>query len=118
MDTSPPRSSSKTTKRRCGQSPVSRFEAYMGALIGRPRGSIDDVYEATRGLEVVSITDETASTAVRLQEDLRNEGVRLPHIDVVLAGTTKEQGTALATNDTTLRKDAIRDFDDIVGYRR
>lgn len=94
------------------------FETYMGAIVGRPRGSIRDVHEATRGLDVLAVTDDVALRAAELQEELTSEGVRLSHVDAVLAGTAATHGTVFATNDGAFFEDAVRDRIDVVEYRR
>ena len=94
------------------------FEAYMGALVGRPRGSIGDVHDATRGLDVLPVTDEVALRAAKLQAELMDEGVQLSHVDAVLAGTAATHGAAFATNDGAFFEDAVRDRIDVVEYRR
>lgn len=94
------------------------FEAYMGALYGRPRGNIDDVFEATRGLEVLDVTDETVLRAARLQRDLKDDGLELGFVDAILVATADEAGAAFATNDGTVRHDAVKEKVDIVDYER
>lgn len=92
------------------------FEAYMGALYGRPRGTIDDVFEATRGFEVLPITDETALGAAHLQESLKADGVELGFVDAVLLAASEEAGGTFATRDETLLLDPVRDRVDVVAY--
>lgn len=99
-------------------SSLALFEAYMGALYGRPRGSVDDVFEATRGFEVLPITDETALRAARLQETLKADGVELGFVDAMLVSTADEAGATFATNDGTLRRDEVRDRIAILDYER
>ncbi len=94
------------------------FEAYMGALVGRPRGTIENVYDATREFTVLPITDETALMAARLQRTLKSEGVTLSHIDALLAGTAKDHGATFATNDETFWKTPVTNRLDIAEYRR
>ena len=94
------------------------FEAYVGALYGRPRGSVDEVYDATRGFEVLPITDETALRAARLQADLKTDGVELGFVDAVLVSAADEAGAKFATNDGTLRREAVSERVAILEYER
>jgi tRNA(fMet)-specific endonuclease VapC len=102
-----------------GTPSVALFEAYMGAVYGRPRGDIEDVYEATRGLEVLPVTDETARSAAQLQHDLKsNAGIELGFVDALLVATADENGARFATNDQTIRKEAVNTRVDVVEYER
>lgn len=92
------------------------FEAYMGALYGRPRGTIDDVFEATRGFEVLPITDETALRAARLQRSVKGDGVELGFVDAVLVAASEEAGGTFATADETLLLEPVRERVDVVAY--
>jgi tRNA(fMet)-specific endonuclease VapC len=94
------------------------FEAYMGALYGRPRGTIADVYAATREFEVLDIGDETVLRAARLQRDLKTSGVELESIDALLVASADERGATFATNDGTLLEPAVRERLDVVEYPR
>jgi predicted nucleic acid-binding protein len=94
------------------------FEAYMGAIHGLPRGSIDDVYAATRGFEVLPLTDETARSAARLQSDLKDDGLELDNTDAIMAAAAHDAGAAFATNEKTFRKDPVRDRIDVAVYER
>lgn len=92
------------------------FEAYMGSLYGRPRGTIEDVFEATRSFEVLPITDETALRAARLQRNLKDDGVELGFVDAVLLAASDEAGATFATSDETLLLEPVRAQVDVVAY--
>ena len=94
------------------------FEAYMGALYGRPRGTVDDVFEATRGFEVLPVTDESVLRAARLQESLKADGVELGFVDAALVSTADVAGASFTTTDATIRLDAVKSHVDIVDYDR
>jgi len=94
------------------------FEAYMGAIYGRPRGNIDDVYAATREFEVLDIGDDTVLRAARLQRDLKASGVELEFVDALLVASADEHGATFATNDGGLLVPAVQDRVEIVEYPR
>lgn len=97
---------------------VAVFESYMGAIYGRPRGSVEDVYHATREFEVLPVTDAVAREAAILQRDLKRDGVELGHVDALLVATSSVAGARFATNDGTIRSDAVTERVDVVEYER
>lgn len=92
------------------------FEAYMGAIYGRPRGSIEDVRAATREFEVFDIGDDTAFRAARLQSALKESGVELEFIAAILVAAADEHGATFATNDAALLDPAVRERVRVVEY--
>lgn len=97
---------------------VALFECYMGAIYGRPRGSIQDVRDATHEFEVLPVTDNVAHEAALLQRDLKDEGVELGFVDALLAATSVEHGARFATNDGTIRSDPVARRVDVIEYER
>lgn len=97
---------------------VALFECYMGAIYGRPRGSIEDVREATREFEILPVTDDVAHVAAVLQRDLEGEGIELGFVDALLAATAADAGARFATNDGTLLHDVVTERVDILAYER
>lgn len=97
---------------------VALFEAYMGAIYGRPRGSIEDVHDATREFEVLPVTDEVAQSAAKLQRDLKDEGFELGFVDALLVATADDAGAAFATNDETIRAEPVTRRVDVLAYER
>ncbi|AZH23854.1 PIN domain-containing protein [Haloplanus aerogenes] len=94
------------------------FEAYMGAIYGRPRGTIEDVYAATREFEVLDIGDDTVLRAARLQKDLESSGIELESVDALLVASADEHGATFATNDGTLLEPAVGERIDVIEYPR
>lgn len=94
------------------------FECYMGAIYGRPRGTIEDVYDATREFEILPVTEEVAHDAAVLQRDLKADGIELGFVDALLAATASSSGARFATNDETLRSEPVTDRVDVVPYER
>ena len=94
------------------------FEAYMGAIYGRPRGTVDDVHAATREFEVLTVGDDTVLRAAHLQEDLKSDGVELELVDAILVAAADEHGATFATNDGTLLEPAVRERVGVVEYSR
>lgn len=94
------------------------FEAYMGAIYGRPRGSVEDVFEATRSFEILPVDDDVALRAARLQRDLKAEGVELGFVDATLAASADCAGASFATADETLWKKPVATRIDVVEYHR
>ncbi|MFC6989968.1 PIN domain-containing protein [Haloplanus sp. GCM10025708] len=92
------------------------FEVYMGAIYGHPRGTVDDVYEATREFEVLGIDDGTVLRAARLQEELKGEGVELGFVDAILVAAADEVGATFATNDGTPLQSEVRERIHVVEY--
>jgi len=94
------------------------FEAYMGAIYGRPRGAVDDVYAATREFEVLAIGDDTVLRAARIQDELKSAGVELEFVDAILVAAADEHGASFATNDGGILDPAVKERVDIVEYPR
>lgn len=94
------------------------FEAYMGALYGRPRGTVEDVHDATREFEILPVTDEVARAAAILQRDLKADGIELGFVDALLVAAADAAGARFASNDGTIRSDPMKARVDVVEYRR
>lgn len=94
------------------------FEAYMGAIYGRPRGTVDDVHAATREFEVLAVGDDTVLRAAHLQEDLKSDGVELEFVDAILVAAANEHGATFATNDGGILDAAVEKRVDVVEYPR
>jgi predicted nucleic acid-binding protein len=94
------------------------FEAYMSAIYGRPRGTVDDVYAATREFEVLAVGDDTVLRAAHLQEDLKSDGVELEFVDAILVAAADEHGATFATNDGGILDSAVEKRVDVVEYPR
>jgi predicted nucleic acid-binding protein len=101
-----------------GIASIVRFEAYLGALVGRSRGTMAEVRDATSEFAVLPVTDSAAWQAARLQSVLEDDGQRLGNVDALIAGVAVDNGARLATNDATLRSTAVRNHVDIVTYER
>lgn len=94
------------------------FEAYMGAVYGRPRGSIEDVHRATREFEILPVTDDVARAAALLQRELKADGIELGAIDVLLVAAAETAGAKFATNDGTIRSQPVKERVAVVDYER
>lgn len=97
---------------------VALFECYMGAIYGRPRGSIEDVREATSEFEILPVTDDVAYTAAVLQRAIKQDGIELGFVDALLAATAAEAEARFATNDGTLLNDTVASHVDVIEYDR
>lgn len=97
---------------------VALYEAYMGTFVVDGRGSVDDVYTATRQFEILPVTDGTAREAAELQQRLQSSGVRLSALDALIATTALEQDARFATNDSTFWKEEVCTEVDVVRYER
>lgn len=94
------------------------FEAYMGAIYGRPRGTVEDVYAATREFEILPVTDDVARAAAILQRDLKADGVELGFVDALLVASAETAGAKFATNDGTIRSQPVRERVTVLDYER
>lgn len=90
----------------------------MGAIYGRPRGSVEDVHDATREFEVLPITGGVAYEAAALQRELKTEGTELGFVDALLVGAAVDADARFATNDGTIPSDPVRERADVVEYER
>lgn len=97
---------------------VALFECYMGAIYGRPRGSVEDVHAATREFEVLPVTDAVAHEAALLQRDVKADGIELGFVDALLVATASDDDAKFATNDGTILDDAVADRVDVLVYER
>ena len=94
------------------------FEAYMGAIYGRPRGTVDDVHAATREFEVLAVGGDTVLRAATLQESLKSDGVELELVDAILVAAADEHGATFATNDGGILDAIVEKRIDVVEYPR
>lgn len=97
---------------------VALFECYMGAIYGSPRGSIEDVHEATREFEILPVTDDVAHGAATLQRDIKQEGIELGFVDALLAATAVDADARFATSDGTILDETVAAHVDVLKYER
>lgn len=91
------------------------YEAYLGALLNLPRGTPEDVRNATSGVDVLPLDERAVYLATDLQRDLRADGRQLGKIDALVGTVAVQSGATLATGDGHLA-DALADCIDIARY--
>lgn len=74
------------------------YEAYMGCVHGYIDDSPDTIRQAvTTSMDVLAVTERTATEAASLQEELLRRGVPADHPDALIAASAREHGATFAT---------------------
>lgn len=85
------------------------YEALMGSVHGYIDASPGTLREAiTTSMSVLSVTGETATEAVALQQELQASGVPADHPDVLIAASAREHGGTFATAEKHFWQDDVR----------
>ncbi|MFB6308841.1 MAG: PIN domain-containing protein [Haloarculaceae archaeon] len=93
------------------------YEAYMGSVHGYIDGSPETIKQAiTTSMDVLDVTEETASEAATLQERLQRRGVPADHPDVLIAATAREHGGVFATAEKHFWNDDVKAVLDVAEY--
>ena len=93
------------------------YEAYMGCIHGYIDGSPERVKRAvTSSMEVLEITEQTASKAATLQAELRDRGVPADHPDALIAASAREHGAAFATAEKHFWNDDVQSVLSVAEY--
>jgi len=67
-------------------------------------------------MDVLPVTERTASEAATLQRDLLERGVPADHPDALIAACAREHGGTFATADTHFWKERVREVLDVAIY--
>lgn len=93
------------------------YEAYMGCVHGYIDGSPVELKQAiTASMDVLSVTERTATEAVSLQEELLDRGVPADHPDALIAAVAREHGGTFATAEKLFWKAPVQDVLDVAEY--
>jgi len=93
------------------------YEAYMGSLHGYLDGSPETIRQAvTAGMDVLEVTDATATEAATLQEDLLSRGSPVDHPDALVAAAAREHGGTFATAEKQFWTDEVRAVLSVAAY--
>lgn len=100
-----------------GVSGIVLYEALMGCVYGHIDGTPQDVRQAiTTSMDVLDVTERTATEAARLQQDLMARGVPADHPDTIIAATARTHGATFATAEKHFWKDEVRQVLDVTKY--
>lgn len=93
------------------------YEAMMGATHGFIGDDPETVRRGiTNSMDVLDVTDRTASEANAIQEELQRSGILLDHPDALIAASAREHGGAFVTAEKTFLDDDVRSVLDVVQY--
>jgi predicted nucleic acid-binding protein len=93
------------------------YEALMGAVHGYVGGSPTKIRRAVvDSMDVLTVSERTATEAMSLQEELLARGAPLDHPDALIAATVREHGAAFATAEKTFRNDEVQSVLPVVEY--
>lgn len=93
------------------------YEAYMGCIHGYIDGSPETVEQAvTSSMEVLDVTEQTASEAATLQVELQNRGVPADHPDALIAASAREHGATFATAEKHFWNDDVQSVLSVAEY--
>lgn len=93
------------------------YEAYMGSIHGYIDGSPETIRQAiTASMDVLDVTERTATEAVALQEALLERGVPADHPDALIAASAREHGATFATAEKHFWTDEVRSVLSVAAY--
>lgn len=93
------------------------YEAMKGCVHGHVGGTPRTVQQAIMtSMDVLEITEMTAVEAAYLQDELSEYGVRLDHLDELVAANAREHGGTFATAREEFRREDLREILDVVPY--
>jgi tRNA(fMet)-specific endonuclease VapC len=93
------------------------YEAYMGCVHGYIDGSPERIRQAVAAsMDVLDVTDRTASEAASLQEQLQGRGVPADHPDALIAASAREHGATFATAEKHFWQTEVRDVLSVAVY--
>lgn len=93
------------------------YEAVMGSVHGYVGGSPDEIRHAvTTSMEVLEVTERTATEAAALQEELLDRGVPVDHPDALIAASAREHGATFATAEKNFWRDEVREVLSVAAY--
>lgn len=92
-------------------------EAYLGSIHGYIDGSPAVIRQAvTTSMDVLPVTEQTASEAAAMQEQLVEQGIPAEHPDALIAASAREHGGVFATADKHFWKDEVQEIVDVAKY--
>lgn len=93
------------------------YEAYVGCVHGYVGGTPERVRQAvTASMDVLDVTERTASEAASLQEELLDYGVPADHPDVLVAAAARERGATFATAEKHFWGDEVQSVLSVAEY--
>lgn len=93
------------------------YEAYMGSVHGYIDGTPETIRQAvTASMDVLAVTERTASEAESLQEEFLDRGVPADHPDALVAATAREHRATFATAEKHFWKDGVRSVLSVAEY--
>ena len=93
------------------------YEAYMDCVHGYIDGTPAELRQAvTTSMDVLDVTERTATEAVSLQEKLLDRGVPADHPDALIAAAAREHGGTFATAEKLFWKDSVQTVLDVAKY--
>lgn len=93
------------------------YEAYMGCVHGYIDGDVETITDAiTASMDVLPVTEHTASEAAAVQSALLDRGVPADHPDTLIAANAREHGGTFGTAETHFSKEAVQSVLDVAFY--
>lgn len=92
------------------------YEAYAGEVFAEKPADLPAVKEYLNWAEIVPFTERTCREAATVQEDLLDSGVPLSARDAMIAGSAREVGATLVTEDSDFHVDGVRAVLDVQSY--
>ena len=94
--------------------------AYAEALVGvgnLPDGDVEEAIEALSWGEVYETTEELATEAARITEEIGPQGPYLDGVDAIVAAVGRELGAPVVSADSDLTHKATKQVVDVEEYR-
>jgi len=93
------------------------YEALMGSVHGFIGGSPAETRRAViASMDVLGVTERTATEAAALQEELLDCGVPADHPDVLIAASAREHSATFATAETHFHRRETQEVLDVTAY--
>ncbi|GKZ14242.1 PIN domain-containing protein [Haladaptatus sp. T7] len=100
-----------------GVSGIVLYEALMGSVYGHIGGTPREVRQAiTTSMDVLDVTERTATEAAILQQDLMARGVPADHPDTLIAATARVHGAVFATAEKHFWNEEVQEVLDVAEY--
>ncbi|MXR50399.1 PIN domain-containing protein [Halovenus sp. WSH3] len=93
------------------------YDLYMGCVHGYIEAAPEELRQAIlASMDVLAVTEQTASEAVSLQRELMDRGVPADHPDALIAAAAREHGGTFATTEKHFWQESVQSVLSVAAY--